>query len=397
MVTATKDKPVIVLKDKQGKNVEMQVGVELYKSAGDHKRDLRTEVRYAASQQGVNWDPEKGDLIDQMYTASGLFDSKFGGNSPTLKELSKQELANGFRAPDGPGQSVGARVLFPQLILETLKAGALDDDGNDLVSALNKSVAVTTNLNGARADQPIIDARAPEGSDSGRMTQMAEPDTMVTITTSEKSYRIPTMSIGLTISDEAMEATTVDLVRIVMEAQARGERRRRAQAQLKALVLGDADYGMAALPQVTAKDFDNTLAVNEVSKKAYLKWLLANGGNVNIGRIFTSIDDLLTLDEALLPGTTGVDASKVIAPFQGWVSGKNAPEFAVVDPTTFGAGVFVGLDPRYAIQRFVNVTATYDAIEKYVMRKATSFRVDHGEMVTRLYDEAWSVMNLTNP
>ncbi|MNY70075.1 hypothetical protein D3C86_2081330 [compost metagenome] len=54
----------------------------------------------------------------------------------------------------------------------------------------------------------------------------------------------------------------------------------------------------------------------------------------------------------------------------------------------------VGLDPRYAVQRFVNISAAYDAIEKYVMRKATGLRVDYGEMATRLYDEAWSVVSL---
>ena len=64
------------------------------------------------------------------------------------------------------------------------------------------------------------------------------------------------------------------------------------------------------------------------------------------------------------------------------------------DQDTFGANIFVGLDPRYAIQRFVNVSASYDAIETYVMRRATSFRVDYGEMASRLYDEAWSVLSL---
>ena len=37
----------------------------------------------------------------------------------------------------------------------------------------------------------------------------------------------------------------------------------------------------------------------------------------------------------------------------------------------------------------------YDGIEEYVMRKATGFRVDFGEMATRLYDEAWSVLSMT--
>lgn len=393
---ATPTQPTVTLAGKKGEEFKMQLDVGMYKAAGENGRTLREEVRHAASQQGVSWDPSKGDLIDQLYMDSGLLDGRFGGNSPTMKELMSQKLSNNFRAPDGSDQSIAARILYPQLILETLRENALDDDGGDLINAFNRSVAISTNIPGSLADQPIINTRGPEESESGRITQLAEPETMISITVGQTAHRIPTKSIGLTISDEALAATSVDLVRIVMEAQARGERLRRVQTQLKAMVLGDADYGMDPLPQVEAKSFDSTLTQGKISKRAYLKWLLAGGKNINIGRIFTSIDEALTLDEALLPAVTGSDASKIPAPFAGWISGKKAPDFALVEQDTFGAGVFVGLDPRYAIQRFVNVHAAYEAIEDYVMRRAKSFRVDHGEISTRLHDDAWSVMNLAN-
>lgn len=386
----------ITLKDRDNKDVQMNIDMDLYKRAADSKRDVRVEARYAASEQNVAWDPSKGDLLDQLYTATGMFDSKYGGNSPNIKDLSAQTFANGFRAPDGPGDNSGARLLFPQMVLETLRANAMSDDGGDIISQWNELVAITTNLNGKRADQPIINTSGPEGSRSGRIAQMAEPETMITITTGEKSYRIPTNSIGLTISDEAQEATTIDLVRIVMEAQGRGERIARISEQLKAMVMGDEDLDMAALPQVTAKSFDSTLTAGQISKRAYIKWLKHNGYNANLSRVLTNIDDALDLDEALLPTKVGPDASKIVSPYGGIDLGIPTPKFMTFDQTLFGAGVFVGLDPRYAIQRFVNVNANYEAIEKYVMRKATSFRVDYGEMSTRLYDEAWSVMNTSN-
>ena len=74
--------------------------------------------------------------------------------------------------------------------------------------------------------------------------------------------------------------------------------------------------------------------------------------------------------------------------------GMTEPTLTPFDDEVFGAGILVGLDPRYAIQRFVNVSAAYNGIEEFVMRKATGFRVDYGEMSTRLYDEAWSVLSL---
>ena len=46
-----------------------------------NKRDVRLEARYSAQEQGVAWDPSKGDLMDQMFSASGLLDSQYGGNA----------------------------------------------------------------------------------------------------------------------------------------------------------------------------------------------------------------------------------------------------------------------------------------------------------------------------
>ena len=109
----------------------------------------------------------------------------------------------------------------------------------------------------------------------------------------------------------------------------------------------------------------------------------------------TGIDEALLVDEQLLPRITGADSAKIATPFGGVDFGIPTPRFMTFDQSVFGAGILVGLDPRYAIQRFVNISASYDAIEKYVMRKATGFRVDHGEMATRLHDEAWSVLSLS--
>lgn len=386
----------IQLAGKNGENVELKADLSIYSQAAKNKRDVRMEARYMAQEQGVAWDPAKGDLLDQMFEASGLFDSKHGGQSLNMKDLQNQTLANGFRAPEGSGGSVGARLLFPQLVLETMKANALDDDGSDIINQWNGLVATTTNLDGKRADRPIIDTSAPESSRSGRISQLAEPETMISITTGEKSYRIPTNSVGLLISDEAQEASTIDLVRIVMEAQGRGERIRRIQEQLEAMVKGDADLDMAALPQVQAKSFDNSInQAGKLTKKAYIKWLKHNKYRANLTRILAGIDEALLIDEELMGAPTGINNSKVVLPYGGVDFGIPSPKFMTFDSETFGANVIVGLDPRYAIQRFVNVSASYEGIEEYVMRKATGFRVDYGEMATRLYDDAWSVMNLT--
>lgn len=369
-----------------------EFGVEVYKAAADANMDLRQYIRT----QCADFDVTAGDPIDQMMTNAGMMDAQHRmGPALTMAQMAAMTVADGFRRPDGSDNSLGARLLYPQMILETLNANALRDDGSDILKIWEDCIALTRNLNGAKVEQPIIDTSAPEGSRSGRITQMAEPETMISITTGEKSFRIPTNSIGLLISNDAMAATTIDLVRIVMEAQSRGDKIRRVMEMFKAMVEGDIDMGLLPLPVTKIGTFDSAIiADNTITKRAYLKWLHSVQQTANVSRVFTDIDTALTLDDAFLPKQTGTDSAKISGSWGGVNLGITQPSLIPLNSDVFGAGKLVGLDPRYAIQRFVNVSASYDAIEEYVMRKATGFRVDYGESATRLYDEAWSVVSL---
>lgn len=374
-----------------GKSKSLDCDVDIYKKAADAGMTLRQYMRATVHDADLS----KGDVLDQMMTSAALNDSSLNvGSAMSMAEIAGMADSS-FRRPDGTDNSLGARLLYPQVILETLNANALRDDGSDILSIWPRLVATTRNINGTKADQPIIDTSAPEESRSGRITQMAEPETMVQITTGDKSFRIPTYSIGLTISDEAMAATTIDLVRIVMEAQSRGNRIRTINEQLRALVFGDKDRGIEALPVTKIGSFDPAITEDgTLTKRAYIKWLHSVQKKANIATVLTDIDTAITIDDALLPKVVGVDASKIPTPWGGLNLGLTQPEVIPFDTEVFGADIMVGLDPRYAIQRFVNISATYDAIQEYVMRRATSFRVDYGEMATRLYDEAWSVVSL---
>ncbi|QYW06466.1 hypothetical protein uan_054 [Pseudomonas phage UAntarctica] len=380
--------------NENGKQVEKEIdaNVQLYQQAAELGMDLRQFLRHKAS----DFDVTMGDPIDQMMTNAGMNDGASRvGPALTMAQIATLTTADGFRRPDGSDGSLGARLLYPQLILETMQANQLRDDGSDILSIWESVIAISRNLNGQKAEQPIIDTTAPEGSRSGRMTQMAEPETMISISTGQKSFAIPTNSIGLMISKEAMAATTIDLVRIVMEAQARGDKIRRVGEQLRSMVLGDTDLDMLPLPVTKASFFDPSIVTNNtITKRAYIKWLFSRQKIANISQVFTDIDTALNVDEGLAPKNTGVDNSQIITPWGGTNLGITQPRITPFEPDVFGAGLLVGFDPRYAIQRFVNISAAYDAIEEFVMRKATGFRVDYGEMATRLHDEAWSVLSL---
>lgn len=372
---------------------EVDVDVTVYKKAADNKMDLRQWMRRVAP----DYDASKGDVIDQMMSQAALLDGVCGyGPAITMKEMAGMTLADGFRRPDSSDNSLGARLLYPQVILETLQANAHTDDGGDILNIWESMIATSRNIVGTKAEQPIIDTRGPEGSRSGRIAQLAEPETMINITTGEKSYRIPTNSIGLVISDEAMEATTIDLVTTVMAAQSRGDKIARVGEQLRSMVLGDADVGIAALPVVSIGSFDSSITEDGVvTKKAYIKWLYSKHNRFNLNKVLGDLDNAFLLDEALTPTVGGPNGSKIATPWGGLNLTITQPEYVPFDTDVFGADLLVALDTRYGIQRFVNISAAYDAIEEYVMRKATGFRVDYGEMATRLFDDAWSVVSLT--
>ncbi len=377
-----------------GKFKTAEVDVTIYEKAAKDEVTLR---QYVGAMLYTYGHP-----LDQAYASSGLLaDRKLGQKGLTLQDVAEGRLAAGtsLRAPDGNDTSLASRLLYPQLLLETMEA-ELRDDGADILAKYNELVSVQRNIAGTRVDQPLVNTQTqgegPEGSRSRRQAQMAEPATMVGITVGERSYRIPSFAIGLTISDEAMQATTIDLVRVVMETQARGERIKMIEEQLNDMVFGNVDRNMSALPIAKMQDFDASITqAGVITKRAYIKWLRSNYRIRSISHVLTDLDTVLDMDEQLAPANTGTDNSKILTPFSGLNLDIALPKMVDFGTEVFGAQTLVGVDSRNAIQRFVNVTADYSAIEEYVMRKATSFRVDYGEMSTRLYDEAWSVVQLT--
>lgn len=395
---------------RDGQRKNMEVDVSIYKTAEDNKMSLRkyVERKLESAPEADQPDYSYGDPLDQMYAMAGLGndkgDRKFMSGGVTLHDAMSGKMSAdataGLRAPGSSDESgTAARLLYPQLILETVEA-QLRDEGPDILSVYNDLVAVSRSLSGPRVEQPLINTQktgeGPDGSRSRRQAQMAEPATMVSITTGERSYRVPTYAIGLQISDEAMQATTIDLVNVIMQKQARAERIAMFEEQLHDCIFGNIDRNMEALPVTSIGTFDKSITQDgQITKRAYLKWLRSNYRIREITDILTDLDTIIDLDESLMPKSTGPDNSKIPTLFPGFDMSLTMPRFVDLEQSIFGAGMLVGIDRSNAIQRFVNVSADYSGVENYVLRKAQAFRVDYGEMSTRLFDDAWSVVSLT--
>jgi hypothetical protein len=248
-------------------------------------------------------------------------------------------------------------------------------------------------------DQPTIDVTAPQGSRSQPIAQLAEPAVMVSITLSEKSWTVPQKSIGLIVSDQALEATTLDLVGLAMTNQARGERIAMVEEQLGAMINGDTDWGEAALSSITAQSLDATIAASgSLTQKSWIHYLHDNYKTISINWIMCDLDTAMAIENRTGKPTTYTDdpnSPRIDSLFTISNLAIRPPKIFLLDTSFIGANTIVGIDSQYAIRRTVNVNAAYQAIEQWVMRRATAFRVDYGEMSKKLYPEAWKMMTLT--
>ena len=141
------------------------------------------------------------------------------------------------------------------------------------------------------------------------------------------------------------------------------------------------------------------VASGVITHKAWVKYLRQNYRKLSINRILTTLDVAMAIE-----ARTGkpVDSTRYVAEGSNFAVDMTVDNLSVASPPILivadgvaAANTIVGLDTRYGIRRVINAQAQYSAIEQYLMRRATAFRIDYGEYSHRLYDEAFSVMTLT--
>lgn len=353
-----------------------------------------------------------GTPFQQALATNGLImqaDRKYGLKPATLHSVlngtSNVNMSTIVR-PDGNGaQSVSGRLLFGAALLEMVESQLMDDN-TAYEGVFNRMVATTSSVDSPRADQPIINLTAPRTSRSQPISQLSEPPTMVTITLSDKTIRIPTFSIGLEISDEAQKQTTVDLVGIALREQAMSERAARIDEGLIGMIAGDADLGISALSSINASGYDSTATSAALfSQRAFIKYLREDWKKLNLDWAICDLDGYLAMEgrvgKPIWTGNEGTDGrlnTAMVAANPGIPGSLN---YFIVDSTVLGAAnkatasnKVVGLDSRRAIRKVVYAGATYSAFEAYVMRRSTALRIDFAEGYWRLIDGAWKSMLL---
>lgn len=376
--------------DRNGTRTEVGLNVEMYREAFDMGVSLPQYLN-----QKFDTDAEKfGTPFQQLLATSGLAlrrDQATGLPASKMSEVLDGGPQMAVVRPDGSqALTVAGRMLFPAVIMQWIES-QLMDDWTAYEGVYNRMVALTSSASSPRVDQPIVNLTAPRGSVAQPIAQMAAPGSMVTISLSDKSYRIPTKSIGFEISDEASKSTAIDLVGMTLQQQIIGQRISLINEYLSAMTSssGDTDLGITGLTSENISSYDSAATGGAVTNKAWVKWLRKDWTKLTIDWVICDIDTYLAIENRTNRPTVFTDAGNDIrltsVPSAANPGIPGAVNFFIVDTALIGANTLVGIDSRKAIHKMIYVGGAYSAVEQYVMRRSTAMRFDFAEMSTRLY------------
>lgn len=382
--------------------LDLQVG--MYREAAARGMSLQQYINITYPTNAEKY----GTTFAQLMEAEGIFlkaDRSLGIRPSTMMEIihGKDAMSAGIVTKEAAPAS---RILFPAVIM-----GAIEDkllSNLDMTaSAFEKMIAVDESINGDKYEYPVLNFTKAEQGRSQGIAQLAQPASMMLITASDKSFKIPRFSLGLEISDDALKITTIDFLALSLARQAAVERNERVHGYILALLNGDLDNGdsqsLSSLGYVqNSTFFDATVGAGTLSQKAWMKYLMYKGTQRTITHIITDVDTALKIEGRTGKPEVMKDDSKTHrfdTQFQvmnpTWA--KN-PELFLIDTTAgtpgaaWPANTLLGLDKNWAIRRVRNLFADYQAIEAYVLRRSTAMRFDYAEHVNRLYPEAFGGM-----
>lgn len=397
-------KSKVSLVDHTGARVEVPIELEDYREASKSGLSLAQHYNRKIATDGKN-----GTVFAQMLACCGLFSTEnreFGISPPSLADILDGNINMGaiVERPDGTERHDPAgRLLFPAAMLEMLES-SLRDNRESYNATFMRMVAQTRTINSQRYDQVIIDYSQPRAARGMPISQLAEPVRMLTITLARTSRSIPVLSIGMEVSQEALKATTLDLVGLAMREHGLEERSAQLQEDFAGIVAGSTDAGEPGLmgAAITATSLDGTIggADGVLTQTAWVKYLYKDHRKRTLDWIVCDIDTYLAI-EARTGRITALNASgtderlntvpRVALP--GIPGGVNV---FLIDSGVIGANTIVGLDSSKAMRLIRYVGADYSAVEDFVMRKSVAFRVDWAERIESAgYPEAFSVMTLT--
>lgn len=383
--------------DAQGATQQLEVTLDTVREAGLAARSVRDYVneKYPTNVEAY------GDTFSQLCASEGIVlvpSKKHGIRSPNLNAVLEGrpvlEAGSVVRQPNSQGRV----LLMPAIgaLVEDKLVSDLDMNANafDAMIAQDDTIADEWLL------WPEINYAAPEAARSQVITQLAKPAAMLSITTAEKSVRIPTFSLGIEYSHQATKYLNLDLLTLAITRQVATERNARANENLLGILNGDPDMGQASLSSLgksaTAVSYD-AAATTGITQLAWISFLYNNSKKRRVTHLVTDIAGAMAVENRTNrptvvqdnPGSKRID-STVHVSNPTWA--PDLPIFIVDSSVGWPTKTILGIDARWALHRVTSTNASYQAQEEWVLRRGTAMRFDFGQIIRRLFLDAHDVL-----
>ncbi len=385
--------------DETGALQEVKVSIDLVKEACINKMTVRDYVN-STYPTDVN---TYGDAFAQLCASEGLIlrtDRRNGLKAPTLAAAlsGRPNLEAGAIVRQPTDQ---ARVLLMPAIgalVEDKLVADLDMDATafDSMLALDETIADEWLL------WPEANYTGPEAGRSKGVSQLAKPQTMMTLTTSEKQIKVPTFALGIEWSEQATKYLNLDFISLSIARQVAVERNEHANDNLLAMLNGDLDVCQSALSSIsgkvkTAVSLDSA-ATTGITQKAWMLWLYNNSKKRRLTHVVTDILGALAIEGRAGRPTVQTDnnmSPRINADASPMNPNWGDVQIFITDNANWPAGTVMGIDSRYAMHRVTSTNASYEAQEDFVMRRGSAMRFDYGSLTRRLFSDAFEVLTYT--
>jgi hypothetical protein len=354
-------------------------------------------------------DAKYGTAFQQICASNGLVtvgkENPFGLKSPTV-----HDILEGTVQVASPVNSTGrstpygteARTLFPAAVIALIEDAIQPDRVTDNAD-FRSMIALNQSIDTENFMQPVISFAgaggantATNGARAQRITQMSNTPMMLRLTTSERQRTLATYGIGLEMSEQAMRASTLDLVAMTVKRYMDIEHDQRVYTYLSNIFAGDSDHNTGAVSAVTAVSLDSaSTTMANFSHKAWVKFLARNRKKRKITHVVADIDTYLAVESRVgRPGTNNYDPTLARIDPQARMMNNTFGgdvQWFLVDSAAAGgpvpANTVWALDKAQGIMMVNNVAANYQATQEFVLTRKSAMVFHWGEEAFRLWGD----------
>ena len=349
-------------------------------------------------------DAGKGTPYQQILASEGL--TMPGANQFGLRPATLQDVLDGksgFQAAANTkdvGSPFGSasRTLFPAAVVTMIESAMAKDRTTDSVT-FDQMIAVPMSIASENFEQPVVNygtAGGPEQTRSQRMAQLAGPVMVAKFSTADRLRRLPTWSFGAEFSDQALRASTLDIVALTMARLMEVERDAHVYEFMSDIWTGDGDLNTGAVSAVTTTSLDALASGGVVTHKSWLKFLARNRKYRKITHVAGDIDTYLKVESRTgRPGSNNYDPTlaRIYPPAVVMNSGfGNDVKWFITDDAASGgpvpANTVWALDSSRGIVKVTNTAASYSASEAFVMERKSALRIDWSEACYRMFGDS---------